>query len=697
MVELGEQLQVTGKALKVRFRAETGFTILSADIQTTQGRDSDATLVGMMPPIDAGDAFEADLLVQEHPEYGYQYKVLNLFLKDDTTDMTEEGIMAYLQAKVAGVGPKLSKRIVDYFGQQTFEVIELDPEKLLQVPGVTRSTILKVQASWDERHGERKLITGLQSLGLSVSQAQRAMKQFGSMALEVLKDDLYHLTEVEGIGFQTADRLALEKGMEPTDPRRLMAAAVYAMQQAMQQAGHTYLPKSRALKGLKYYTGISEKLAETSLQDALEAGRILQEGDRVYLPFALKNEKALANVVAELLSEPPEAPWRVPTRAVKDLSEEQARVLEWLTDHRLVVLSGGPGTGKSYTTRKVVELAENLGLEVGLCAPTGKAARRLMEMTLHPASTIHRLLSYGPEGFRFGQLEPLPYDLIIVDEVSMCGDGLMLALLTAVAPGARILLVGDADQLPPVDYGMPLSTLTQIAPTVWLTQIYRQAQDSPIIRAAHQIKSGNVPEFSFREFRHIPVESDTGARRVALLVDSLGGPRKVQVLTPMKKGPLGVVALNQALQSMFNPGSEGTRVGEYLLRVGDIVVQTKNDYNNEVFNGTLGLVIREGSGKVQIDFEGNVVEMSGAEVYHLHLGYALTVHRSQGSEWDTVVGVLHDTHYNMLSRELAYTAVTRAKNAFVAVGTENAWQIASTRRREVRYTGLLDRIKKILG
>lgn len=697
MVDLGEQLHVTGKALKVRFRAETGFTILSADIQNQQSRDVDATLVGMMPPIDAGDPFEAELIVQEHPEYGYQYKVVNLFLKDDTADMTEEGIAAYLEAKVSGVGPKLSKRIVDFFGQQTFEVIELEPEKLLQVPGVTRSTIMKVQASWDERHGERKLITGLQSLGLSIAQAQRAVKQFGSMALEVLKNDIYALTEVEGIGFQTADRLALEKGMVPTDARRLMAAAVYAMQQAMQQAGHTYLPKARAVRGLKYYTGISDKLAETSLQEALDAGRVMQDGDRVYLPNALKNEKALSEVIAELLSEPPEAPWRVPTKAVKDLSEEQARVLELLTDHRLVVLSGGPGTGKSYTTRKVVELAENLGLEVGLCAPTGKAARRLMEMTLHPASTIHRLLSYGPEGFRFGQLEPLPYDLIIVDEVSMCGDGLMLALLTAVAPGARILLVGDADQLPPVDYGLPLATLTQVAPTVWLTQIYRQAQDSPIIRAAHQIKSGKVPDFAYREFRHIPVESDTGARRVALLVDSLGGPRKVQVLTPMKKGPLGVVALNQALQSMFNPGSEGTRVGEYLLRVGDIVVQTKNDYQNEVFNGTLGLVIREGSGKVQIDFEGNVVEMSGAEVYHLHLGYALTVHRSQGSEWDTVVGVLHDTHYNMLSRELAYTAVTRAKNVFVAVGTENAWSIASTRRREVRYSGLLDRIYKITG
>ena len=209
MVDLGEQLHVTGKALKVRFRAETGFTILSADIQNQQSRDVDATLVGMMPPIDAGDPFEAELIVQEHPEYGYQYKVVNLFLKDDTADMTEEGIAAYLEAKVSGVGPKLSKRIVDFFGQQTFEVIELEPEKLLQVPGVTRSTIMKVQASWDERHGERKLITGLQSLGLSIAQAQRAVKQFGSMALEVLKNDIYALTEVEGIGFQTADRLAL--------------------------------------------------------------------------------------------------------------------------------------------------------------------------------------------------------------------------------------------------------------------------------------------------------------------------------------------------------------------------------------------------------------------------------------------------------------------------------------------------------
>ncbi|MBB6099248.1 exodeoxyribonuclease V alpha subunit [Deinobacterium chartae] len=687
---------VKGEARKVRYRAESGFTILSAQIENSDGRDDDATLVGMMPPLEPGDRFDAEVVLEEHAEYGYQYRVTNLMLRVDGSDMTEEGVAAYLEARVAGVGPKLSKRIAGFFGTRTFEVIESDPERLLQVPGVTQATLHKIVSSWDERHLERRVITALQSLGLSVSQAQRAMKHFGSSAPEQLKNDIYSLTEVEGIGFLTADRIAQGQGMPLNDPRRLAAAAVYALQQAQISGGHSYLPRTRTVKGIMHYGGVPAEQAEAALEDAALFGRVREDEGRIYLPPTLRTEKKLSGLIADLLLTEPDEEWRVPANAARGLSDDQARVLELLSDHRLVVLTGGPGTGKSYTTRAVCDLAEKLGLEVALCAPTGKAARRLGELTGRTASTIHRLLGYGPDGFRFGPGEALYFDLIVVDEVSMCGDALMLSLLSALAPGTRILLVGDADQLPPVDYGMPLETLTAVAPTVRLGRVYRQAETSPIVRAAHAVLHGEAPDFAHPDLRLVEVEADVGARRVALMVRELGGPQRVQVLSPMRKGPLGVSALNEALQRTFNPGEGGVRVGDYLIRTGDVVVQTKNDYQNEVFNGTLGTVLEERGGKLVIDFEGNVVELGPPELWNLQLGYALTVHRSQGSEWPVVVGVLHDTHYNMLSRELAYTALTRAARTFIGVGSRRAWEVAASRRRELRYSHLLERVRERL-
>jgi len=704
-------LRVSGVAHKVRYRGDNGFTILSAELSSAEsssmaGSDDDATLIGSMPPIEKGDRFDAEVILQTHPQYGHQYKVVQLLLKDlDALELTADGIMAYLEARVSGVGPKLARRIVEYFGDATFDIIENSPEELLKVPGVTRGTLQKITMSWDDRHGERRILTALQGLGLSVTQAQRAMKHFGSSAPKTLEEDLYALTEVEGIGFLTADKLAEGRDIGKTDPRRLTAAAVYSLQQAQLSGGHSYLPLERLVRGITHYTQVGEKLATEAVERAVERGRLKLEPDletpdggpredRVYLPYVHRTEVKLARLIFELLETDPETPWVVHKSALEGLSKEQAKVLRLLADNRITVLTGGPGTGKSYTTRAVVNLAESLGLECALCAPTGKAARRLEEVTGRGASTIHRLLAYGPSGFRYGVAEPLGVDLVIVDEVSMCGDALLLSLLEALPEGSRILLVGDADQLPPVDYGMPLETLIAVAPTVKLEQIHRQAEGSPLIAAAHQIHAGRSPDFFMGEdLELLPLDPEGGARRLALLVEKMGGPRNVQVLTPMRKGPLGVNTLNGMLQAQFNPGTDGLKVNDYLIRTGDIVVQTKNDYNNDVYNGTLGVVLSLEGSKAQVDFEGHVVELSGTEVYNLQLGYALTVHRAQGSEWNAVIGVLHEIHYNMLSRELAYTALTRARKRFVAAGSAKAWEMAAARHRDPRYSHLLKRIQ----
>lgn len=555
-----EPFRVTGGVNRVRYRAESGFTVMTARLRNSEGEDPDATVIGVMPPLEAGDTFSADVLMEEHREYGYQYRVLNMVLEAQPADLTEEGVAAYLEARVGGVGKVLAGRIAKAFGPATFDVLEQDPEKLLRVPGVTQSTLHKMVSSWSQQGLERRLLAGLQGLGLSISQAQRAVKHFGEAALERLTADLFALTEVEGIGFLTADKLWQAGGGANDDPRRLTAAAVYALQQAGQQAGHSYLPRDRAERGVLHYTRVSLEQARLAVDTAVELGRLCDDPtaenvSRIYLPHVLKAEKKLAKLVRTLLATPPAGDeWMVPAGAAKGLSDEQATVLDLLDEHRLVVLTGGPGTGKSTTTRAVADLAEKLGLEVGLCAPTGKAARRLGELTGRTASTIHRLLGYGPVGFRHNHLEPAPYDLLIVDEVSMCGDGLMLSLLSAVAPGARVLLVGDTDQLPPVDAGLPLLAITQAAPTVRLTTVYRQAAENPIIRAAHGLLNGQAPAWGDPRLGLTETEPDVGARRVALMVRELGGPGQVQVLTPMRKGPLGVETLNTHLQSLFNPG-----------------------------------------------------------------------------------------------------------------------------------------------
>ncbi|MBI0444411.1 MULTISPECIES: ATP-dependent RecD-like DNA helicase [Deinococcus] len=695
-----EPFRVTGGVNKVRFRAESGFTVMSARLRNAEGEDPDATVIGVMPPLEVGDSFSAEVLMEEHREYGHQYRVLNMVLEAQPADLTEAGVAAYLEARVGGVGKVLAGRIARTFGPATFDVLEQEPEKLLQVPGVTASTLHKMVSSWSQQGLERRLLAGLQGLGLSISQAQRAVKHFGEAALERLQADLFALTEVEGIGFLTADRLWQAQGGAQDDPRRLTAAAVYALQQAGQQGGHAFLPRARAERGVLHYTRVSPEQARLAVETATELGRLADDPtpageSRIYLPHVLRTEKKLAGLIRTLLATPPAgAEWAVPVGAAQGLSEEQARVLQLLEDHRLVVLTGGPGTGKSTATRAVADLAERLGLEVGLCAPTGKAARRLGEVTGRPASTIHRLLGYGPAGFRHNHLEPAPYDLLIVDEVSMTGDALMLSLLAAVAPGARVLLVGDTDQLPPVDSGLPLLAIAQTAPTVRLSTVYRQAAENPIIRAAHGLLHGQAPSWGDPRLDLTETEPDVGARRVALMVRDLGGPGRVQVLTPMRKGPLGVETLNRHLQALFNPGEGGTRIADGEARPGDVVVQTKNDYQNEVFNGTVGTVLKAEGGRLTVDFDGNIVELAGAELFNLQLGYALTVHRAQGSEWPTVLGVLHEVHMPMLSRNLAYTALTRARERFLAVGSASAWEKAAGRQREERNTALLERIRR---
>lgn len=742
-------LQITGSVERVRFRADSGFSVIAANIRSQNEQDDDATLVGVMPVVEVGDTFQAQVTIEEHKEYGPQYRVVHFILETIPTNLSNEGIAAYLQARVHGVGKVLANRITKAFGSDTFDILEHQPDRLLEISGITQNTLCKIKESWSEQGLERRALAGLQGLGLNINQAQQAMQHFGDDALQRVTDDLFALTDIQGIGFLTVDKLWHAQGGDPHDLRRLVAAAVYTLQIAAQQTGHSYLPKWRAAKGVAHYTRLSSQEAPKAIQEALEQGKLQQDGvharlpthtpadvptnvptnvapaasetseQRIYLPPLLQTEQKLAQIIRIMLATPPSRKgraWQMKERYHSGLSTEQVSVIDMLEHRRLVVLTGGPGTGKSTTTRAIVDLAEDLGLALALCAPTGKAARRLSEVTDYEAKTIHRLLGYGPTGFKYNHLDPVPFDLFIVDEVSMLGDQLLFQLLSSIPTGSRVLLVGDVEQLPPLQAGLPLQALTKIAPTVQLTQVYRQTAGHPIIQAAHDIQNGNMPKWQTHPEQHptnserlarladsqltlTETNSDNGAQRIAQMVKELGGPRQVQVLTPMRKGGLGVDRLNQELQTLFNPlhpsadqQAKITRISGAEVRIGDSVVQTKNDYQNEVFNGTQGIVLQTRAEELVVDFDGHVVQLQGAELFNLQLGYALTVHRAQGSEWPTVLLALHQTHMPMLTRNLVYTALTRARERFFAVGSADAWRIAIKRQREERYSALLERI-----
>lgn len=708
-----QSLQITGIITRVRFRAETGFTVISADIRTQEGEDDDATVIGVMPLLEEGETFSAQVTIEQHRQYGHQYRVVTMLLESVPSDLSEEGIAAYLAARVSGVGKVLAKRIVQKFGTAAFDIFEEDPERLLAVKGISPRKLKQMLASWYEQGQERRSLAALQGLGLSLNQAQRVLDHFGhETVLGKIDNDLFVITEVDGIGFVSADKIWQKQGNSLDDPRRLCAAAVYAMEQAAQQAGHSYLPFERVARGVEYYTRADSEQASNAVQQALELYRLKSESVtvadkssddkpselRVYLPKLHQTEKKLAQLVRTLLATPPKSQaWQIEPQHSEGLSAEQAEVLELLTDNRLVVLTGGPGTGKSTTTRNVVEAAQDMGLSVALCAPTGKAARRLGEVTGQNAKTIHRLLGYGPQGFKHNDADPAPFDLFIADEVSMMGDALMTSLLSGIPAGARVLLVGDIDQLPPIDSGLPLQALVAVAPTVRLSKIYRQAAGNPIIDAAYAINNASIPQWNRSNLMLCEASPLEGATLIPQILQQLGGPSQAQVITPMRRGPLGVDNLNQQIQAIFNPlpidSKQKVKIANAEAQAGDRVVQTKNDYDNDVFNGTQGLVLEAGSGKITVDFDSNVVELSGSDLFNVQLGYALTVHRAQGSEWPTVIMALHEAHMPMLSRNLAYTALTRASQSFVAVGSASAWQIAASRQRAERYSGLLSRIR----
>ncbi|WP_326808474.1 ATP-dependent RecD-like DNA helicase [Streptomyces sp. NBC_01775] len=692
---------------------DNGYTV--ARVDTGRGGEL-LTVVGALLGAQAGESLRMEGRWGSHPQYGRQFHVDNYVT---VLPATIQGIRRYLgSGLVKGVGPRIADRIVTHFGVDTLEVIEADPKKLIEVPGLGPKRTKLIAAAWEEQKAIKEVMVFLQGVGVSTSIAVRIYKQYGDASISVVRGNPYRLAaDVWGIGFLTADRIAQSVGIPHDSPERVKAGLRHALSQSADQ-GHCYLPEERllsdAVKLLQVDTGLvidclgelageEEGVVREPVPDPEDPSRTL---NAVYLIPFHRAEIALAAQLQRLLRTPED---RLPafqsvdwdkalgwlaTRTGAELAPEQREAVRLALTRKVAVLTGGPGCGKSFTVRSVVELAAAKQARVLLAAPTGRAARRLSELTGAEASTVHRLLELKPGGdAAYDRDRPLEADLVVVDEASMLDLLLANKLLKAVPPGAHLLLVGDVDQLPSVGAGEVLRDLLAEGgpvPAVRLRRIFRQAQQSGVVTNAHRINSGAPPLTQGMSDFFLFVEEDTEAAG-ALTVDvaarrlpakfGLDPRRDVQVLAPMHRGPAGAGALNGLLQQAVTPARPGLpekRFGGRVFRVGDKVTQIRNNYEkgaNGVFNGTVGVVtalnpddqrltvLTEEDEEVGYDFD---------ELDELAHAYAVTIHRSQGSEYPAVVIPVTTGAWMMLQRNLLYTAVTRAKRLVVLVGSRRA-------------------------
>jgi exodeoxyribonuclease V alpha subunit len=705
---------------------ETGYTVARVAVR----RFSDlVTVVGPLLGAQPGESLRLEGRWTNHSQYGRQFQV------DRYTTVlpaTIQGIRRYLgSGLVKGIGPKLAERIVDRFDVETLHVIEEQAERLIEVPGLGPKRTAMIAAAWQEQKAIKEVMVFLQGVGVSTSLAVRIYKTYRDAAISVVKNEPYRLaTDVWGIGFKTADVIATSQGIPHDSPQRVRAGLLFALSEASED-GHCYLPEEELVERAAKLLEVDLSLAERCLEElAAEEGVVresLQGPDgevrAVWLVPFYRAEQSLAGGLRRLLEAPTDrlasfrgVDWEVALRWLQRLTgatlapEQEAAVRLALTQ-RVSVLTGGPGCGKSFTVRSVVALARAKRAKVVLAAPTGRAAKRLSELAGLEAATLHRLLQLRPGGeAAFDRDHPLEADLVVVDEVSMLDVLLANKLVKAVATGAHLLLVGDVDQLPSVGPGEVLRGLlgSGAIPSVRLTRIFRQAQQSGVVTNAHRVNAGRLPLTQGLDDFFLFAE-DESERVADLVVDivatrlprrfGLDPRRDVQVLCPMRRGPAGAGALNERLQEMLTPARDGLaerRVGGRVFRVGDKVTQIRNDYDKGVFNGAVGVVtalsLEDAELTASMD-DGEGIVYGFDELDELTHAYAVSIHRSQGSEYPCVVVPLVTSAWTMLARNLLYTAVTRARRLVVLVGSRRA--LAKAVRTEGagrRYTALGDRL-----
>lgn len=672
---------------------------------------ADITIVGPIGHLPVGSYLKLEGRWSEHAKFGKQFRVRSYLIEDPRT---LKGIERYLASgSVRGLGHGLAKRVVDHFGLDTLRVLDEEPERLSEVKGIGKKRVEEVVDFWEKDQAERELAVALRGYGLGAAVTRRILDRYGKDSMTVLSRDPYELAgSIRGIAFRSADQIARAMGIDESDPRRADAATRWLLQTAS-GSGHCYLPL-----GVLFRKASEVNLGEQAIRDAIN--RLTLKGAVVYRRAALAADSKVA--LAELSKMEESVARRIFEKSGgKELDESWVRsaaeqvgltlnsgqesAVSMANGNGVCVITGGPGTGKTTIVKVLMRLVGIRKEKWLLAAPTGRAAKRLSESCGHEAKTIHRLLEFKPgsEGFTRDASNPLEADGILVDEASMIDLPLFESLLAAVPPSCRLVLVGDADQLPSVGPGQVLRDLIDSGevPVSALTQVYRQAGDSAIVRNAHRVLRGELPvsaekEEGKKDFFVVSRESASAVMETLVEVVTQRLPSRgfdpmtdVQVLTPMHRGPLGSEAINEALQAALNPSGPSVNRGKRIFRRGDRVLQQRNDYDKEVFNGDVGLILEVDSGALTVRFGGRRVNYVGDELDDLVLAYAISVHKSQGSEYPAVVSVVHSGHFVMLRRNLLYTAMTRAKGFCVLLGSFSAVRMAVDRvEGGRRYTSL---------
>ncbi|MEP7336602.1 MAG: ATP-dependent RecD-like DNA helicase [Acidobacteriota bacterium] len=724
MMEPSEEKQnhktITGMVERVTFHSkETGYTVLRFRVQ---GEREPSVAVGNFSSVSPGESLRLTGHWTTHPQYGQQFKIVE---HATLRPATIAGIQKYLgSGLIKGIGPVTAKRIVEHFKEKTLEIIETDIARLGEVKGIARAKVEMIQRAWEEQRSIKEVMLFLQSHAVSTHFAIKIFKQYGNEAISIVEQTPYRLAvDVYGIGFRSADQIARNLGMPADSPERMKAGLRHVLLEASEE-GHCFLPQNelvaRAAKALEIE---NEAMLAATTALMLDEG-LLRMGagadeHAIYLPPFWQAERAVARRLKLLLEKRVQVnssrveSWlsRFTERRGIELSDEQRSAIEQATKERVMVLTGGPGTGKTTTLRTMVQLFEAMGKQVALASPTGRAAQRLAEVTGREARTIHRLLEFDPSqtGFKRNEEWPLDADVVIVDESSMIDLVLANNLLKAVDVKSQLVLVGDVDQLPSVGAGTVLRDLINsgVVPVARLTQVFRQAAESLIVQNAHRINRGEFPQLikpGERASDCYFIEADTPEKIVDLIVNSVAVSlpkrfgydplRDIQVLSPMHRGHAGATHLNEVLQQALNPPSAGKAElarGNRTFRVGDKVMQRVNNYKLEVFNGDLGTIeiIDPAEQGIAVRFGDRIVQYDSADALELAHGFCVTVHKSQGSEYPVVVLPLHTSHFLMLSRNLIYTALTRAKKTVVMIGSVKALGVAMNNLEAMRrFTGL---------
>ena len=725
---IGETVQTTARITRVRYTSPDGtFAILDA---VTRKR-IDFTMVGSLAAFKVDDEVRVRGTWVES-KYGVQLRVEFCEIVMPTSSV---GVARFLSSQITGIGLRMAERIIERFGEDTIHIFDHDPDRLIEVPGISKKKLEIIKAEWAEKQGSRQIFVYLQGHGLSYELSAKLIGIYGNNVIPILNQQPYLLAkEVNGIGFKRADQIAMQMGMTPDNPMRIEAGIDYALYDAENNEGHCYLPLPILIENAANLLQIPESSIEPYIHALIERHTIRKELDElgetlVYRSFMWNLERSVAREIVRMVDAsshhkptPDDESYvrRIETRLGIELADSQREAVLTGLSEKFMVITGGPGTGKTTLVKVFVAVAQEQDVQIFLAAPTGRAAKRLSETTSHNAKTIHRLLEYafsedGHGGFMRNKDNPLEAGIYIIDESSMIDLTLMRALLTAMPDDARVIFVGDVDQLPSVGTGTVLKDLigSGCLPVIRLKTVFRQAEQSLIVQNAHRINDGLFPVVPTREqmtnpkcefFLFNAATPEHAEHLIEQLVCEklpkrfdLDPMNDIQVLCPMRQNTGGVEHLNQILQSQLNPKGQPIEGTYQNFRIGDRVMQLRNDYERDVYNGDIGTIVEYHHSKTIVDFEGRLVEYNRQKLENLALAYACTVHKSQGSEYPAVICVFLRSQSFMLQRNLIYTALTRARRIAIFITDQYTLKTAiENNRPSARYTRLGIRIREAM-